>query len=218
MSTRRLIRQSETRETNGFIPTSLAKGGDSSSYRRDWVDRMMGRRALTDAAILIEPLIPALRRYATGLVRNRMAADDLVQDALERAIARWHQRRSDGDTRAWLFAILHNLAINQMRQSSRRGQHMAIEDVDPGRFAEAPRQEQGLAHADIMRAVYALPEDYRAVLLLISVESLSYAEVASVLGLPLGTVMSRLSRARARLSGLMETEQRSPVVQLRRVK
>jgi RNA polymerase sigma factor (sigma-70 family) len=178
----------------------------------------MGRQAMADAAILIEPLIPALRRYATGLLRNRTVADDLVQDTLERAISRWHQRRPDGDTRAWLFAILHNQAINQLRQSARRGQHTAIEDVDPGRLAEAPRQEEGLAYSEIMQAVQALPEEFRAVLLLIAVEGLSYAEVASVLAVPLGTVMSRLSRARARLSQIMETGQSSPVVQLRRVK
>ncbi|HTH99832.1 MAG TPA: RNA polymerase sigma factor [Acidisoma sp.] len=173
---------------------------------------------MADAAILIEPLIPALRRYGVGLLRNRSAADDLVQDTLERAISRWHQRRSDGDLRAWLFAILHNLAVNRLRQSARRGQHTAIEDVDPGRLAEKPRQEEGLAYAEIMQAVQALPEEYRAVLLLVAVEGLSYAEVGAVLGVPLGTVMSRLSRARDRLSRIMEAGHGSPVVQLRRVK
>ena len=178
----------------------------------------MMRNAMTDAAILIEPLIPALRRYATGLLRNRATADDLVQDALERAISRWHQRRSDGDTRAWLFAILHNLAMNRLRQTARRGHHMAIGDIDPGRLAEGPRQEERMAYADILQAVQALPEDYRSVLLLVSVEGLSYAEIAAALDVPLGTVMSRLSRARDRLARMMEAGTGTPVAQLRRVK
>lgn len=176
------------------------------------------RDAMTDAALLIEPLIPALRRYAAGLLRNRATADDLVQDALERAISRWHQRRSDLDTRAWLFAILHNLAVNRMRQSARRGPHRAIEDVAPAQLSEAPRQEEGMAEADILQAVQALPEEFRSVLLLVSIEGLSYAEVAGVLGVPLGTVMSRLSRARDRLSRMTEAGHRAPTAQLRRVK
>ncbi len=75
---------------------------------------------------VVEPLIPALRRYARALMHDVSAADDLVQDCLERGITRWHQRRADGDARAWLFTILHNLAMNRMRQTARRGQHVAV--------------------------------------------------------------------------------------------
>ena len=71
---------------------------------------------MNDMLRLIEPVIPALRRYARALVRNRAAADDLVQDCLERAISHWNQRR-EGDPRPWLFTILHNLAVNQFRRS-----------------------------------------------------------------------------------------------------
>lgn len=172
---------------------------------------------MADAAILIEPLIPALRRYAASLVRSRAAADDLVQDTLERALSRWHQRRPEGDTRAWLFTILHRLAINRLRQTARRGPHLALDSVEPHRLTHPPRQEEGMAYADILQAVERLPPEYRAVLLLVSVEGLSYAEVAAILGIPLGTVMSRLSRARDRLSEMMRGAQGSAVIPLRRV-
>src|ERR1700737_1819039 len=85
--------------------------------------------------LLIEPLIPALRRYAHGLMRDRATADDLVQDCLERAISRWHQRREDNDPRSWIFTILHNLAINRMRQKQRRGPHIPLEDADEDSLA-----------------------------------------------------------------------------------
>jgi RNA polymerase sigma-70 factor (ECF subfamily) len=173
---------------------------------------------MADAAILIEPLIPSLRRYAAGLLRERSAADDLVQDTLERALSRWHQRRPEGDTRAWLFAILHSLAMNRLRQSARRGVHLALDAVDPGRFAQPPRQEEGLAYANVLQAMQSLPPEYRAVLLLVSVEGMTYAEVAGILGIPLGTVMSRLSRARERLAERLKTERNAAVIALRRVR
>lgn len=148
---------------------------------------------------LIEPVIPGLRRYARSMLRDGAAAADLVQDCLERAISRWHQRRSDGDTRGWLYAICHNLAINRLRQTARRGRHLTIDDAPENAFSSAPAQEQSLLVDDIVQAMDALPEDQRAVLLLVSVEDLSYAEAAAILDVPQGTVMSRLSRARSRL-------------------
>lgn len=170
---------------------------------------------------IVEPMIPALRRYARSLLRDRAAADDLVQDCLERVISRWHQRRSDGDARTWVFTILHNLAINQLKRKVRRGVPLAIEDVDETAFATAPTQEDGLHVRAVLAALDSLPEDQRCVLLLVSVEDLSYAETAAVLDIPLGTVMSRLSRARYRLSRLLEeglsrTADATPV--LRRIK
>src|SRR5258708_23094596 len=81
---------------------------------------------MADMAHLIEPVIPALRRYARTFVRDAAAADDLVQDTLERAISRWHQRRSDGETRTWLFTILHNLAVNHLRRAARRGREGSL--------------------------------------------------------------------------------------------
>jgi RNA polymerase sigma-70 factor (ECF subfamily) len=171
--------------------------------------------------LLIEPLIPALRRYAHGLMRDRATADDLVQDCLERAIGRWHQRREDNDTRSWIFTILHNLAINRMRQKQRRGPHIPLEDADEGSLALAPPQEERVRHDELMRALDGLPEDQRALLLLISVEDLSYAEAAIVLKIPIGTVMSRLARARERLRRDLEGESKGVAAlgtHLRRVK
>src|SRR5215831_6968574 len=97
--------------------------------------RLQAEHAMKDMLVQVEPLIPALRRYARSLVRNRAAADDLVQDCLERAVSRWHQRR-DGNVRAWLFTILHNLAVSQFRQASARGRHVPIDATNEDNFAE----------------------------------------------------------------------------------
>ena len=159
---------------------------------------------MRDMMALVEPLIPSLRRYARSLLRDQSAADDLVQDCLERVISRWHQRRTDGNARTWVFTILHNLAINRLKQTARRGGHVTVEDTDEAAFATAPAQEYRLHHQAVVEALSWLPEDQRSVLLLVSVEELSYAEAASVLDIPIGTVMSRLSRARHRLAQMLE--------------
>ncbi len=177
-----------------------------------------GVDSVQDMIVLVEPLIPALRRYARSLLREPAAADDLVQDCLERAITRWGQRRSDGDVRSWLFAILHNLGVNRMRQTARRGPHVAIEDADETAVSRAPSQEDGLRHRDLVRALQELPEDQRAVVLLVSVEGLSYAGTAKAVAIPVGTVMSRLSRGRERLLRSMDAEPASLIPNLRRVK
>ena len=159
---------------------------------------------MSEMAALIEPHMPALRRYAFALIREDAAADDLVQDCLERAVSRWHLRRSDGDVRAWLFTILcrPNIFVSQRRQTLRRGPHRPLEDVDhetgvPG------AQEHAVIHRDMLRALASLPEEQQSVLVLIGVQELSYAEAASIVGVPVGTIMSRLSRARDRLRGLV---------------
>ena len=165
----------------------------------------------------VEPLIPALRRYARALMRDRASADDLVQDCLERAVSRWYQRR-DGDLRAWLFTILHNLAVNQFRKSASRGRHVPIDETNEDSFGEAASQEQKLMYQDVLAKLARLPADQREVLLLVAVEDLSYAEAAKVLDIPVGTVMSRLSRARERLQQEIEgTAAPTNVVSLRRV-
>ncbi len=165
----------------------------------------------------VEPLIPALRRYARALMRDRASADDLVQDCLERAVSRWYQRR-DGDLRAWLFTILHNLAVNQFHKTASRGRHLPIDETNEDSFGEAASQEQTLMYQDVLAKLARLPADQREVLLLVAVEDLSYAEAAKVLGIPVGTVMSRLSRARDRLQQEIEgTAAPSNVVSLRRV-
>lgn len=166
---------------------------------------------------MVEPLIPALRRYARMLSKDKSAADDLVQDCLERTFTRWHLLRSNGNIKAWIFSILHNLAMSQFRRVARRGQHMAIEDIDESVFALPPAQEDALNHHQVLAAIDRLPEEYRSVFLLIAVEELSYAEAASVLDIPLGTVMSRLYRARMRLQSDLSHSSIPPVTQNLRV-
>lgn len=169
--------------------------------------------SLDPIAALLEPEIPALRRYAFALVRDHEAADDLVQDCLERALSRWLLRRRDGPLRAWLFAILRNLYIDAYRRRRRRGSDVALDETNP--IAVDATQDSGLGLRDLFAALDQLPEEQKSILLLVGVEDLSYEEVARVLGMPLGTVMSRLSRARQKLRTLMDMGQKTL---LRRVK
>lgn len=160
----------------------------------------------------IEACIPALRRYARALLRSRQDADDLVHECLVRALDRIHTRRDDGNMRAWLFAIMHNVFISQKRHARRywtKGDEpMADTGVEAG-------QESVVLFRDVVREFYKLPAEQQQVMLLVSVEDLSYAETARVLGVPIGTVMSRLSRGRQRLR---EVSQGEPRQTLRRVK
>ncbi|MCB5174838.1 RNA polymerase sigma factor [Microvirga lenta] len=169
---------------------------------------------MNEIASLLEPQIPSLRRYAWALLRDDEAADDLVQDTLERAISRWNLRRRDGDLRAWLFAIQRNLFLNGVRQRRRRGPHVGMEILDDLPAPDgATDGTAGLR--DILSGLDALPEEQRSVLLLVGVEDLSYEQVAQVLDVPIGTVMSRLSRARDKMRRFMETGRNAV---LRRVK
>ena len=164
----------------------------------------------------IEDCIPALRRYALALLRDRQDADDLVHDCLVRALDKLHTCRDDVDIRAWLFAIMHNLFISQRRRARRRPDIETLEDHDNGNANGAPGdQEDRLQWKEVLRVLNSLPEDQRAVILLVSVEDLSYAEAARVLGVPIGTVMSRLARGRERMRQLAQEQGRPP---LRRVK
>ncbi|WP_454618322.1 sigma-70 family RNA polymerase sigma factor [Bradyrhizobium cenepequi] len=174
---------------------------------------------MKDMLVQVEPLIPALRRYARALMRDRASADDLVQDCLERAVSRWHQRR-DGSVRAWLFTILHNLAADQFRQMASRGRHVPIEEAGESEFGGAASQEHRLIYQDVLNRLARLPEEQRSVLLLVAVEDLSYAEAAKVLNIPVGTVMSRLSRARERLQQELDgaVGATGNVVEMRRLK
>lgn len=168
---------------------------------------------MADADALLEPLIPALRRYAYALLRDHDAADDLVQDTLERALSRWRLRRPDGDLRAWLFTIQRNLFVNAWRQRQRQGPHASLDDVAlPGTAAQ---QEAGLEVQNVLAALDQLPEEQKSLLLLIGVEDFSYDDAARILGLPMGTVMSRLSRGRQKLRSILET---GHATLLRRVK
>ena len=145
--------------------------------------------------------IPRLRRYARALTGDRSRADDLVQDTLERALVKFHLWQPESDLRAWLFTIMHNVFVNQVR-SSLSGMTMALDDetVLPSMRAT---QSDRLEVRDLQHALLRVPEEQREVLLLVGVEQMTYEEAAGVLGIPIGTVMSRLSRARERLRALL---------------
>ena len=150
----------------------------------------------------LEAQIPQLRRYARALTGDAWAADDLVQDTLERACDRWQLWKAGSDLRAWLFTLMHNLFIDSARRALRQaGQRVDIEDAAPELVAPAGAADQVL---DLQRCLQRLPQEQREVLLLVTLQDLSYEEVARVTGTPIGTVMSRLSRARSRLRELME--------------
>lgn len=152
-------------------------------------------------AASIEAHIPGLRRFARALVRgDRERADDLVQDSLERALSRWHLRRAEGDLRGWLYTILYNRFLSEQHRQKRRGVHDTLTEAIESELPQMPGgQDAALEHRDLLRAFAALPEEQRSVLLLVGVDDLSYEQAARVLGVPIGTVMSRLSRGRERL-------------------
>jgi RNA polymerase sigma-70 factor (ECF subfamily) len=143
--------------------------------------------------------IPRLRRYARGLTHDPHWADDLVQDTMERALSRPLLFRPGSNLRAWLFTMLYRLYLNDVARERRSAQ--SLEDEEP-----ATHSEPG-ALLDMQNAMARLQPDQRAVLLLVGLEQLSYAETAAILDLPLGTVMSRLSRARERLRMLLSGEE-----------
>jgi len=154
---------------------------------------------MSDAQDLIE-LIPRLRRYARALVGDRAASDDLVQDTLERAWSKLHLYRRGTDLRAWLFTVMHNVHVNRVRAMRPTD---PIEDDMP-ELAQRATQDDALVVRDLDRAISTLPVAQREVLLLVALEDLSYEETARVLGIPIGTVMSRLARAREKLRDLMQ--------------
>ncbi|HTH98116.1 MAG TPA: sigma-70 family RNA polymerase sigma factor [Stellaceae bacterium] len=157
---------------------------------------------MDDSSALLEAQIPALRRYAYALAREHETADDLVQDCLEKALSRWHLRRRDGDLRAWLFTILRNRYIDFLRGRRRRGATVQLEDAPPQPVHAS--QERHVEIGDVLGALDQLPEEQRSVILLVGIEDFSYEEAAKVLNVPLGTVMSRLSRARQKLRQVLE--------------
>jgi RNA polymerase sigma-70 factor, ECF subfamily len=152
----------------------------------------------------VEQHIPRLRRYARALTGERSAADDLVQDTLERALSRFHLWRRGSDLRAWLFTIMHNIYVNQVR-SRVRHPHESLENEPRAETAQA-REPDWLELRDLDDALARLPNEQRAVLLLVGLEEFTYVEAARVLDIPIGTVMSRLSRGRERLRGMLSGE------------
>src|SRR5712691_1900490 len=146
---------------------------------------------MSDFARLLEAEIPRLRRYARALTRDVTRADDLVQSCLTRAIAKQHLWQPGTDLRAWLFTILHNQHVNDVRRSVHEGIHVAVEEMAPMLIVQP-------------NALAKLPQEQRQVILLVGMEGMRYEEVAVILGIPVGTVRSRLSRGREQLRRLMD--------------
>jgi RNA polymerase sigma-70 factor (ECF subfamily) len=155
--------------------------------------------------------IPRLRRYARALVGDQHAADDLVQDTLERAINKRHLWRPGSDLRAWLFAIMHNVFVNQLRSRQAHPEEALDDDALP---AVAPSDGARLEIRDLQSALALLPPEQREIVLLVGLEQLTYAEVSEALGIPMGTVMSRLFRGRERLRGLVTGTQVAPTLKV----
>jgi len=152
-------------------------------------------------------VLPALRRHARALVGDPMAADDLVQDTLERAWRHAHRWDAERGLRPWLLTIMHHVRIDQWR---RQGLDLVnLDEADAGLPVMRATQTDGLEMAALEAALQQVPEPQRAVMLLVAIEGCSYAEVAEMLGVPTGTVMSRLARGRDRLRQLL-AEQATP--------
>ena len=145
--------------------------------------------------------IPRLRRYARAMVGNRGEADDLVQDTMERGWRKLSSWRRGSDMRAWLFGIMHNLYVDQLRKPA-----LATDTLDDDTPVTPVRatQADGLELRDMEAALRLLPPEQREIVLLVALEEMTYEEVAATLRIPLGTVMSRLSRAREKLRASLE--------------
>jgi len=159
--------------------------------------------------------IPRLRRYALALVNDAAEADDLVQDCLERAIRKRHLWKRRGSLRSWLYRILYNVFINQSARRNRIRRQITLEaaNIVP---SEPARQEKQIVYREIAAAMQNLSKEHRAVIVLTAVEGLPYDEAATVLGIPIGTLRSRLSRAREKLRAIYVEPEAG--VSLRRVK
>jgi RNA polymerase sigma-70 factor (ECF subfamily) len=161
----------------------------------------------------IEACVPALRRYALALLHDQRAADSLVHDCLSRALDALHTSRDEGDVRVWLFAIMHNLFVRQRRHA--RGRAKAFNDTGGSSSTISGEQENTLQWGELIRELNNLPDEQRVAILLISVENLTYAEAARVLGVSVEVVMSQLASGRERLRRATQEEARPA---LRRIK
>lgn len=161
---------------------------------------------------LIAQQIPHLRRYALALVRHPETADDLVQDCLERALRKRRLWQRRGSVRNWLFRILYNIFIDHARRAAKERGHVPIHEV--GHVGSVPaRQELRVACSDIGEALDQLPPQQRAAVILVALEGLSYDEAADALGVPVGTLRSRVSRAREALRETHTSRRRKGMLQ-----
>lgn len=162
-------------------------------------------------AILAE--IPRLRRYARALLRDIDAADDLVQDCLERALARIDNWQSGESPRRWLFTLMYHLFVDETRRVKRRNQ--ALPAAAPvGEAATAPEQATVLDLHDVLDALQELSHERRAAIVLVAVEGMSYAEAAAILDVPTGTLMSRVARGRAELRSILDSVARRKTIRV----
>ena len=152
---------------------------------------------------LIEQQIPRLRRYARALTRNRERGDDLVQDTILRALAKEHLWQPGTDLRAWLFTIMHNQNVNAVRRSLREGAAVSLQEMSSTLVATTTDPITRRQLRELERAIDELPGEQRQVILLVGLEGMNYAETAEILNVPIGTVRSRLSRARENLRQVM---------------
>jgi RNA polymerase sigma-70 factor, ECF subfamily len=163
------------------------------------------RKMMSDFHRRLEGEIPRLRRYARALTRNAVRADDLVQETLVRALHKEHLWQPGTDLRAWLFTIMHNQNVNEIRRAIRDDATVDLENCSAILTATtdptASRQLRELDHA-----LAQLPEEQRQVILLVGLEGMSYEDAAAILGVPIGTIRSRLSRGRESLRKLMEMD------------
>jgi len=155
---------------------------------------------------LVEREIPRLRRYARALTRETNRADDLVQDTLLRAIAKAHLWQDGTDIRAWLFTIMHNQHVNSVRRALREKATVNVEQLASTLVATSDPTASRQLH-ELERALGHLSEGQRQVVILVGLEGMTYDEAAKILGVPIGTVRSRLGRARDALRGLMGMEE-----------
>jgi RNA polymerase sigma-70 factor, ECF subfamily len=164
---------------------------------------------MTSFNSLIDEQIPRLRRYARALTRDPGRADDLVQDTLLRALAKQHLWQPDTNLRAWLFTLMHNQYVNDVRRSAREGQTVEIDTMSNGLTATTDPTASRQLH-ELRRALAQLPDEQWEAILLVGLEGMSYEETAGILAVPVGTVRSRLSRGRDNLRRLMDMPERAP--------
>ena len=160
----------------------------------------------------LRDLLPRLRRFALSLTRHENSADDLVQSCLERALSRQARRNDDGDLRAWLFQIMYRQFLDGQRRAKRYAGVLSL--FGWGGEALAPSAEEIALSRSALQDFNKLPAEQRALLLLVSVEGLSYQEVAETMEIPIGTVMSRLSRARKALRALNDGQPAAPTLRV----
>jgi RNA polymerase sigma-70 factor, ECF subfamily len=175
---------------------------------------------MSDFDRLLEEQIPRLRRYGRALTRNIERADDLVQDTLVRAIAKQHLWQAGTNLRAWLFTLMHNQNVNDVRHSIREGQNIDVEEIS-NLLAATTDPTASRQLYELNRALSQLTQEQRQTIMLVGLEEFSYEETAAILNVPVGTVRSRLSRGRDQLRRLMDmparilavTEAEGPLIQ-----